>query len=700
MDVSTEFEQEETRKTTLFEYIEACHDLVFTKLTVETNKEITSKGSITSPAGRRCPSQLEPWVDFLEEQRVILGTVFSKFPARTEAFKNRSYLRTRGDVIAERRVGDEDALKLVLEDLVVEPVTSIIERLQDEDGVKAKFNIGAGIAFETRVNALGDTAQGSAERPRTPDGKRLRPDQICAYKRDDGGLAGQTMAYIIEYKAPHKLTLPHLRLGLRPMNIYEDVINRATRPVSDEAAVFQYHADRLAAAAVTQTFDYMIQAGLTYGCLTTGEGFVFLKIDWTHPITLLYHLAEPVPEVDEHRDNFLCCTAVSQMLAFTVLALDSQTRQDHGQDDRRRAIKGLKTWAVDWESILQSIPLSERTAPPTSPAYKPRTYKGADRSPYLLRQTKARAAGRRDCKASPASRDPSPESDDDGGETRIPGTPTPAQPRKALRDPARRPRGNNGDVGPSPRSSTGSNRQYCTQTCLLDRRHPVDHAAWLGLLHEQLGRTLDDGIVPLGKQGARGVLFQVTLLAYGYTFVSKATTARFVPELEHESKVYEHLRPLQGIRVPVFLGAVDLREVGRTYYYDIQVHIIYLVFLSWGGRRLGEIEVWDKAKVKREVIQSVRALHVHGVVHTDVRDANVLWNEEMDRAMVIDFEQAVLAERPQSALAPVMPNKRARRTDVDTNTTAGKLKSKRDATRLGMQDDILAAKMIFFQHYK
>jgi predicted Ser/Thr protein kinase len=231
-----------------------------------------------------------------------------------------------------------------------------------------------------------------------------------------------------------------------------------------------------------------------------------------------------------------------------------------------------------------------------------------------------------------------------------------------------------------------------------DRRHPVDHAAWLRLLREQLGRTLDDGVVPLGKQGARGVLFQVTLLAYGYTFVSKGTTARFVQELEHEAKVYERLRPLQGVRVPVFLGAVDLREVGRTYYYDGEVHIIYLMLVSWGGCSLDEVEVSDRAKVNRGVVGSVRALHVHGVVHTDVRDANVLWDEETERVMVIDFEQAVLEEPPRRALAPVVPNKRARRTDVDANTAAGKPKSKNDAQQLKirflMQDDILAATMI------
>lgn len=714
--------EEETRETTLFEYIEACHDLIFANFTVETNKDITSKGSITNPGGRRCPYRLEPWEDFLEEQRVILGTLFSTFPAQTQAFRSRHYLKTRGQVIAATRVGDEDALRLVLQDLVAEPVTSIVERFQDEDAVKAEFDIGAGIAFETRVNALAGSEQGAGGRPRTPDGTKLRPDQICAYRRDDGHSTGRTMAYIIEHKAPHKLTLPHLRVGLRPMNIYEEVVNRPTIPVPEEIdARFHYNADRLAAAAVTQTFDYMIQAGLTYGCLTTGEGFVFLKIDWTHPITLFYHLAEPVPEVDEHRSNFLCCTAVSQVLAFTVLALDAQARQEHGQNDRRRAMESLKTWAVDWDTILRSIPQSERAAPPTSPAYKARTYKGVDRSPYLLRQNKARAAGERDRRVGLAGRHPSPESDDDnGGEARMPDTPTPARRRRALRDPARHPHGNSGPAGPSSQHGRSSQRRYCTQTCLLglvvggaldeacpnvalhrrtdgDHLHPVDHATWLGLLREQLGRTLDDGIVPLEKQGARGVLFQVTLLAHGYTFVSKATTASFIRELEHEAVVYDRLRPLQGTRVPVFLGAVDLREIGRTYYYDIEVRIIYLVLLSCGGRSLDEIPVSDDAKIQREAIQSVRALHMHGVVHTDVRDANVLWNEETQRAMVIDFEQAVLVEPPRPVLAPVVPNKRARRTGVqDTNTTTvNKPRSKSEVVRFKMQEDILYTQLIF-----
>jgi hypothetical protein len=79
------------------------------------------------------------------------------------------------------------------------------------------------------------------------------------------------------------------------------------------------------------------------------------------------------------------------------------------------------------------------------------------------------------------------------------------------------------------------------------------------------------GSLPLRKQGARGVLLQIILLAYGYTFVSKAITTRFVRELEHEAKVYDRLQPIQGSHVPVFLGTVNLRELGRIYYYDIHV---------------------------------------------------------------------------------------------------------------------------------
>lgn len=111
------------------------------------------------------------------------------------------------------------------------------------------------------------------------------------------------------------------------------------------------------------------------GYLTTGEAVVFLNIDWTDPTTLYYHLAEPGAEVEAHRDNFRYCTAVSQVLAFSLQALEPPT---HGQGERHRATKLLNTWKEDYETVLRSIPVSERKQAPPSSAYEPRTYKDID----------------------------------------------------------------------------------------------------------------------------------------------------------------------------------------------------------------------------------------------------------------------------------------------------------------------------------
>lgn len=284
-----------------------------------------------------------------------------------------------------------------------------------------------------------------------------------------------------------------------------------------------------------------------------------------------------------------------------------------------------------------------------------------------------------------AARDPSSERSDDEFNARELDTPTRPRNRNQRDSESGRPRAS-AHQDPSSPGSGRQNRQYCTQKCLLglirgrgtpldeqcpnvllhqgrrrSQHHPVDHATWLSLLRKQLTETLDDGIVRLGKQGARGVLFQVTLLVYGYTFVSKGTVPEFVPDIQHEATVYRRLQRIQGTCVPVFLGTLDLRDIGRTYYYDFRVRIIYMMFLSWSGDSLDLIGVAEDPERERaqELVRSVRALHTEGVVHRDVRLANALWSCETRRVMLIDFERAVLLDH-RPPLANVVPNKRPR----------------------------------------
>ncbi|KAK4071103.1 hypothetical protein Purlil1_13520 [Purpureocillium lilacinum] len=611
--------EQQTQPTTLDEYLDACHELVFTKLQVEQNPGLVSKGSLTNPQSKWCPTKLQPWPEFLQHQRRIFGLLLDTFPCDSDRlFESRHFLATMGSRIGKRRIADEKVLEFFLHNAVEDPVRNIVDQLVQAPIVKEAFDLGGGIVFENHPHALSDTAEEVVDRqtrpapPSTPGHgenlKKLQADQICVY-RSGGAEGGRTRAFICEYKPSHKVTIQHLHAGLQIRDIHKEVVNRKTIPTSEDIeARFKYHAERLTASAITQTYHYMIEGGLEYSLLTTGEAIVFLKVDWREPGTLFYHMAVPSIEVAAQTRDARLCTAVAQYLAFTLLAIDGLGTRWHDQDERDRATKELNKWEVSFESTYQSIPEQDRSFfSDSSLGYQPPTYGNVDRSPVRRRKNPPR--GQHADAGIPPRRDDRSESSDEELNPRGPDTPSPAErnagpgPRRSRRL-AVRPRGGGAD-------NSGQRRPFCTQKCLLglvrghalDRscpnvslhcpektrhgrgavRHPLDHAKWLQLLRAQLKETLDRGITPLQKGGARGVLFKVTLLAYGYTFVSKGTIQVFIPDLEHEAAVYRRLEDLQGIHVPVFLGAVDLRSLDRIYYYDHRVYIVHLTLMSWGG---------------------------------------------------------------------------------------------------------------------
>ncbi|KEY74535.1 hypothetical protein S7711_10103, partial [Stachybotrys chartarum IBT 7711] len=731
--------EEQTRPTTIDEYIAACHDLVFSQFRVEADQKLTSKGSITNPRNKWLPTNLTPWSDFLEQQRFVFGALYNTFPSQSRIFENRSFLAGLGNRISQRSIANEKILEYFMHNSVEDPVRAIIEQLKQVDDVGSTFNIGNGIIFENHPHAISDAAEEVNERetpstpPQTPDHRldlsQLRPDQICIYRFDEG-LPRRTMIYVSEYKPPHKLTAPHLRLGLRTMNIYKDVVNRKTIPTSgDPEALFQYHAERLVASAITQTYHYMIEGGLEYGLLTTGEAIVFLKIDWQEPETLYFHLAEPGPEVSVQPNHFHVCTAVGQYLAFTLMALGPPgQRRMHGQEERQRATLSLCTWAEDFETTLRSIPESERWASDSSPGYEPTTYEGVDRSPYILRKKKRQLDNVE--KVDTISRQDGPDSSEDESAHKPPDTPSPTERRQRSGEPGSR---RSQRILAQQTSGSGEqSRAYCTQKCLLGLvgggfldaecpnvalhcrqdghpayshiHHPVDHAEWLRLLWKQLKLSLDDGVTPLGEGGARGVLFRVVLLAHGYTFISKGTVRAFISDLEHEAAVYKRLQPIQGINVPVFLGAIDLRSMKKIYYYDHRVYVVHMMFLSWGGYHMDPAgrANGERSLLRDKAVRSLRAIHQQGVIHKDVRLENMLFSPETKGVMMIDFERALL-KPPRDPLVPLVPNKRVWRQEAIDDQKAGCITSSRGLISQGVPEDIsmaemalLVAKLVFF----
>ncbi|RCI17317.1 hypothetical protein L249_3238 [Ophiocordyceps polyrhachis-furcata BCC 54312] len=666
--------EEQTRSTTFDEYIAACHHGVFSRMEVERDARLRSKGTITNPRNKLCPDFIKPWSLFLNLQKNVFDTLYGHLSVDSRAFESKHFLAALGNRVATRPIADEKGLEYFLHNSVEDPVRNLVSSLRRVDNLHHEFNMGNGIVFENHPHNISDVSDEVVEReqPTTPPqasqqalpptANQLRPDQICIYRTGNEGAELRTMVYVCEYKAPHKLTAPHLRAGLREMDIYKEVVNRATIPKSiDPDGCFRYHAERLTASALTQTYHYMIEAGLGYGLLTTGEAIVFLHVNWTEPGTLYYHLAEPAFEVAAHKEHVQSSSAVGQLLAFTLMALGQPGEQMIRRQDQRDAAKAkLNSWMEDFEMILQAMSPDERKPPADSESnYAPKTYRNFDRTPAMKRKKRLFKCGKMSVGSSEDET-----SDEDGP----PHTPSPD---------VRRPRG--GATANAPRRSqrlllAQKSREegeqeveesFCTQACLLglvrggaldrrcpnvashcgseaySRKHRVSHAKWLQLLTEQMRRTLDGGIEKLGKGGARGVLFKVTLLAYGYTFVCKGTVNAFVPDLEHEAAVYKRLEPVQGVHVPVFLGAVDLRKVGRTYYYDHRVYVIHMTCLSWGGNTVTGVGLGDPC-LQDKALASLRAVHRWGVLHKDVRSPNIVVNDAADGVMFIDFERAVL----------------------------------------------------------
>jgi len=421
----------------------------------------------------------------------------------------------------------------------------------------------------------------------------------------------------------------------------------------------------------------MIQGGTQYGYITTGEAFVFLRIRIDDPTTVYYHLIEPDNDViaqKEANQDFVHRTAVSQVLAFSLLALESASRNQRWRQD---AIDALHTWKVDYEATVRSMLDSIRTSPPDS-EYHPETYTPVGRFTMGLRPGKPPASNLCRPPDTPTFVDDDQDSPYTSNHESPPTTPT--------RPPGRGDSRQNRQARPTRGSKSSyvgrQMRSFCTQQCLkglvergrLDfscpnvadhrertqesNQHQLNRQMFLILLHQQLKWNLDDDCYPLGKQGARGALFKVTLTSHGYTVAAKGTVAAFVKDLQHERRVYEHLTDIQGICVPLCLGSLDL---ARPYYYDIGVLIVHMMILSWAGEILEEsnfLKYIDPRTLDIMITQSIEDMHHAGVLHADLRTANMLWNQETGRVMLIDFERSEIIPGLRQPLVQSSPNRK------------------------------------------
>ena len=677
--------EEKTRTTSFEEVLQACHELACL-MTVETDKTKTTKGSTTKPDGKRCPTELKLWTDFPN----IRQHQFDKFHSllhptgetAPQLFSSRGYLQELGKtIVARQRVGSEAALRVFHNVAVETIVTNILSELIEHPPYGDQLQLGQGMSFETHTNTLSgrDEEVQAHLPPSRKSSKPYRPenpisaDQICVSHTT---AHGTELLYVIEYKAPHKFTPQILQTGLREMILETAVISRPTIP-TEPGEKFEYRADRLVAAAMTQTYGYMLESGLEYSCLITGQAIVFLWIRKEEPHTLYYYLAKPKEEVITVDGFQYSQTAVSQLLGFSLLAMRSTRRS---QEWRKDAIDGAEIWTVDWKEIMGDDPSDDHISPPPS-GRKPRKSETVDRSPYALR----RQAGCKPNETSTSDNRDDPAGDSDDGPEDMPTPSKKKEPSASLKRGEKRRRGQKQDTS----SGKQQHRQYCTHRCLLglarrsalDRRcpnvglhrqgtkartHLLDKQQFADLVQRQLATDLDNNVTELHKQGIRGALFQINLVSHGYVVAAKATCEVYIPYLQHEGRIYDRLKSLQGNTIPVYLGNINLKRP----WLDLHVRLTHMLLMSWvGERRAKEVEGKEDLRVHIKAFQA--RIQRLGVLHDDLHANNILWNDQLQRPMFIDFEGAT--EVAREALLQVSSNRKRKQSLEKKDEAAGNM---------------------------
>lgn len=109
--------------------------------------------------------------------------------------------------------------------------------LQDAQSPQRLANAGRGRGRGKRRGA----AQ-SQKRVRPGRRRNCRADQFCVHIVAD---ERQEPVYAVEFKAPHKVTIPELVAGLHKMDLARDVIDQ-------DGDMFEFLATHLVAAVVTQ----------------------------------------------------------------------------------------------------------------------------------------------------------------------------------------------------------------------------------------------------------------------------------------------------------------------------------------------------------------------------------------------------------------------------------------------------------------
>ncbi|KAL7916296.1 hypothetical protein GGI35DRAFT_31441 [Trichoderma velutinum] len=651
----TQQQEEDGELQNLRQYLSSCHNMNQAAQSL-TGGSCCSQATTLEPEGKLYPEKIVSSPDFMDKQMEVWKVVLADDNSALLQKMFPSMEQVHDEYFSMEPINGELTL-CVFERLgVSKAVMNLLHGVLDDEALSKAVGLSGDITYGPL-----DAADDSSVEDDVPG---FQPHcSFCVYSNTECDRPFPVVG--IEYRPSDLPMVQEITTALVEDIVPErDIIGR-----EDETYTFVSGSKQIVTATITQLFDRMVKSGVPYGYIYTGEAIIFLEIH-DDPSIVHYYVSIPDNDVSDEDESTLRYSAVGQIFAFMIRAMQAGPRSAQWHDKTAN----LDIWKSSCSEALLNMP-SYLSAPGSSRA----TSCGDGVMNDV--DTEDEQVGEENENNNQGEENEYEEYDDyylDIEEDMYVvvdinlewGQDGELVPMRDEDQQYARQQGEEGFVDDGKHAywivddqiivSDIRQRQYCTQECLLglsngsplDRACPnvgkhgdehIDNIEFLRLVQNQLARTrhVSGCCVSLDLKGSLGAMFKVMIPSHGYTFVAKGVQEENVPRLLREGDTYTRLREIQGGCVPVYLGIVQLEA---TFEHDSTAYSHFML-LSWAGR---PVEKLKESPATYGFVNSTRRayteLHNAGLIHNDAELRNMLYNPQLDRIMLVDFERASIYE--------------------------------------------------------
>lgn len=304
------------------------HEALFQSHSIYMNPTIpiqhgTAEASSSTNAIFHCyPTRLRHWHNFHRLHRYAFKHISNHLAQpEVEAFQSRESYQNMAETYMSLGVLNDEVSHVANKQRTVEDMI-----------LEVWGRIGNGkIGFKGREGHPLDDVNGRVRQMNSRSEVAIRPtttfkqqsDKVCSITNSQG--ASRDL-FVIQCKAEDKLAPAVVKKGLRNMGI--TTIKEQIRVSMEKGKKKEDEmAEEAIAVVVTQTYDYMVNQGLSYGYINGGNTFIFLCTYPDNPKTLYYEkvflkAASTTSSMASNRK--LRLTALGLVAGFTQMALGKQ----------------------------------------------------------------------------------------------------------------------------------------------------------------------------------------------------------------------------------------------------------------------------------------------------------------------------------------------------------------------------------------